>query len=103
MFKLLPKSKYSIEMLSFLTEHTLLIYVQFEIGSKRKTSFYEEKLFKNDEEHFAPDSILIFKRLKFGCSSSEVTVKSYFLVECVLLEIRLINVNQLLQNIMRNK
>ena len=38
MFKLLQKSKYPTEMLYFLAEHTLIIYVQFIIGPKRKTS-----------------------------------------------------------------
>ena len=36
MFELLQKSKYPTEMLYFLAEHTLIIYVQFIIGSKRK-------------------------------------------------------------------
>ena len=36
MFKLLPKSKYSSKMPNFLSEHTLIIYVQFILGSKRK-------------------------------------------------------------------
>ena len=36
MFKLLPKSKYPTEMLDFLAERTLIIYIQFIIGSKRK-------------------------------------------------------------------
>ena len=38
MFKLLPKSKYPTEMLDFLAERTLIIHIQFIIGSKRKTS-----------------------------------------------------------------
>ena len=38
MFKLLQKSKYQTEMFYFLAEHTLIMYVQFIIGSKRKTS-----------------------------------------------------------------
>ena len=38
MYKLLPKSKYPTEMLYFQTEHTLIIYVQFILGPKRKTS-----------------------------------------------------------------
>ena len=37
MFKLLQKSKYPTEMLYVLAEHTLIMYVQFTIGSKRKT------------------------------------------------------------------
>ena len=36
MFKLLQKSKCPTEMLYFLAEHTLIIYVQFIIGFKRK-------------------------------------------------------------------
>ena len=36
MFKSLPKSKYSAGMLYFLKEHTLIIYVQYIKGSKRK-------------------------------------------------------------------
>ena len=36
MFKSLPKSKYLIGMLHFLTEQTLIIYVQYIKGSKRK-------------------------------------------------------------------
>ena len=38
MFKLLQKSKYPTEVLYFLAEHTLIIYVQFMIGFKRQTS-----------------------------------------------------------------
>ena len=36
MFKSLPKGKYPTGMLYFLTEHTLIIYVQYIKGSKRK-------------------------------------------------------------------
>ena len=36
MFKSLPKSKYPTGMLYFLTEHTIIIYVQYTKGSKRK-------------------------------------------------------------------
>ena len=43
---------YQTIMLYFLTEYTLIIYVQFIIGSKRKPSSLSEKLFKNDLEHF---------------------------------------------------
>ena len=52
MFKLLPKSKYPTGMLYFLTEHTLIIYVQYIKGSKRKTSHLFEKLFQKDIVHF---------------------------------------------------
>ena len=60
MFKSLPKSKYSTEMLYFLTEHTLI---------KRKTLYLLEKMFEKDLVHFVSDSI--FKRLKFDYLSSE--------------------------------
>ena len=69
MFKSLPKSKYPIGMLYFLTEHTLIIYVQYIKVSKRITSYLLEKLFKKDLVHFVSDSI--FKRLKFDYSASE--------------------------------
>ena len=55
-------------MVNFLTEHTLIIYVQFIICLKRKTSSLYEKLFENDQEHFVSDSI---KSLKSDYSSSE--------------------------------
>ena len=107
MFKSLPKSKYTTGMLYFLTEHTLSIHVQYIKGSKRKTSYLLEKLFEKDLVHFISDSI--FKRLKFDYSSSEtvsnqkIQIKNYFLDDCVFLEIRLTNGNQLLPNITRNK
>ena len=107
MFKSLPKSKYQTGMLYFLTEHTLIMYVQYIIGFKRKTSYLLEKLFKKDLVHFFSDSI--FKRLKFDYSSSEtvlnqkIKIKNYFLDDCVSLEIRLSHGNQLLPNITRNK
>ena len=69
MFKSLPKSKYPTGMLYFLTERTLIIYVQYIKDSKRKTSYLIEKLFEKDLVHFVLDSI--FKRLKFDYSSSE--------------------------------
>ena len=69
MFKLLLKSKYPTRMFYFLTEHTLIIYVQHIKGSKRKTLCILEKLFEKDIVHFVSDSI--FKRLKFDYSSSE--------------------------------
>ena len=36
MFNLLQNSQYPTEMLYLLAEHTLIKYVQFTIGSKRK-------------------------------------------------------------------
>ena len=93
-------------MFYFLTEHTLIIYEQYIKGSKRKTSYLLEKLFEKDLVHFVSDSI--FKRLNFDYSSSETVsnqklkIKNYFLDDCVFLEIRLTNGNQLLPNI-RNK
>ena len=45
-------------MFYFLAEHTLIIYAQFIIGSKKKTSPFDEKSFENDFEHFVSDSIL---------------------------------------------
>ena len=107
MFKLLPKSKYLTGMLFFLTEHTLIIYVQYIKGSKRKTLYLLEKLFGKDLVHFVSDSI--FKRLKFDYSSSEtvsnqkIKIKNCFRDDCVFLEIRLTHGNQLLLNITRNK
>ena len=94
-------------MLYFLTEHTLIIYVQYIKGSKRKTSYLLEKLFEKDLVHFDSDSI--FKRLNFDYSSSEnvsnqkIKIKNYFLDDCVFLGIRLTHGNQLLPNITRNK
>ena len=94
-------------MLYFLTEQTLIIYVQHIKGYKRKTSYLLEKLFEKDLVHFVSDSI--FKRLNFDYSSSEtvlnqkIKIKNYFLDDCVFLEIRLTHGNQLLPNIMRNK
>ena len=69
MFKSLQKNKYPTEVLYFLTDHTLIIYVQYIEGSKRKTSYLLEKLFEKDLVHFVKDSI--FKRFKFDYSSSE--------------------------------
>ena len=48
-------------MLYFLVEDTLIVYVQFMIGFKRKTSSLWEKSFEKDTEHYVSDSI--FKRL----------------------------------------
>ena len=72
MLKLLQKSKYPTEMLYFLAEHTLIIYVPFIIGSKRKFSPLYEKSFENDFEHFVFD--ISFKRLNFDYSSSETVL-----------------------------
>ena len=107
MFKLLPKSKYPTGMHYFLTERTLIIYVQYIKGSKKKTSYLLEKLFETDLVHFISDSI--FKRSKFDYSSSKtvsnqkIKIKNYFLDDCVFLEIKLTHGNQLLPNIPRNK
>ena len=72
MLKLLQKSKYPTEMLYFQAEHTLIMYVQFIIGSKRITSSLLEKSFKNDFKHSLSDSI--FKRFSFDYSSSETVL-----------------------------
>ena len=94
-------------MLNFLTEHTLIINVQYIKGSKRKTSYLLEKLFEKDLVHFVPDSI--FKRLKFDYSSSmtvsnqKIKIKNCFPDNCVSLEIRLTHGNQLFPNITRNE
>ena len=106
MFKLFPKSKNASGMLYFLTEHILIIYVQFIKGSKRKTSCLLEILFEKDFVHFVSDSI--FKRLKFDNSSLEtvsnqkVKNKNCFLDDSVFLRITLTFGNQLLPNISRN-
>ena len=55
MFKLLPKSIYPTGMLYFLTEHTLIIYVQYIKGSNRKTSYLLELLFEKDIVHFVSE------------------------------------------------
>ena len=107
MFKSLQKSKYPTGILYYLTEHTIIIYVQYIKGSKRKTSYLLEKLFEKDLVRFVSNSI--FKRLKFGYSSSETVSnqkmknKNYFLNDCIFLEIRLTHGNQLLPNITRDK
>ena len=107
MFKSHPLSKYPIRMLYSLTEHTLIIYVQYIKGSNGKFSYLLEKLFEKDVVHFVSDSI--FKRLKFDYSSSEtvsnqkIKIKNYFLDDCVFVEIRLTHGNQCLPNIKRNK
>ena len=107
MFKSLPKSKYPTGMLYFLTKHTLIMYVQYIKGFKRKTAYLLEKLFVKDLVHIFSDSI--FKRLIFDYSSSEtvlnqkIKINNYFLDDCVFLEIRLTHGNQLLPNIGKNK
>ena len=107
MFKSLPKSKYPTEMLYFLIEHALIIYVQYIKGSKRKFSFILEKLYEKDLVHFVSDSI--FKRLKFDYSSSKtvsnqkIKNKNWFYDDSVFLEIRLTNGNHLSENMKRNK
>ena len=107
MFKSLPKSIYPTGMLYFLTEHTLIIYVQYIKGSKRKTSYLLEKLFEKDLVHFVSGSI--FKRLKFDylssdtVSSQKIIIKNYFHDDCVFLKIRLTHGIQILPNITRNK
>ena len=107
MFKLLLTSNYPSRMFYFLTEHTLIIYVQYIKSSNRKTSYILEKLFENDLVHFVSDSN--FKRLKFDCSSSatisnqKMKIKNCFLYGCVFLEIRQTHGNQLLPNITRNE
>ena len=80
-------------MLYFLTEHTLITYVQYIKGFKRKTKYHLEKLFEKDLVHFVSDSI--FNPLKFVYSSSEtvsnqkVKLKNCLFDDCVFLEIRL--------------
>ena len=72
MFKMLQKSKYPTVKLYLLAEHTLIMYVQFTIGSKRKNYPLSEKSFENDFEHFVSNSN--FKRLNFDYSSSETVL-----------------------------
>ena len=94
-------------MLYFLTQYTLITYVQYIKGSKGKTFILLEKLFEKDLVYFVSDSI--FKRLKFDYSFSEtvsnqkIKIKNYFLDDCVFLGIRLTNGYHLLPNITRNK
>ena len=107
MIKSLPKSKYPIGMLYFLTEHALVIYVQYIKGSKRKSSYLLENLLEKDLVHFVSDRS--FKRLKFDYSSSKtdsnqkIKIKNWFFYDCVFLEIRLTHGNHVLPNITRNK
>ena len=100
MLKPLLKSKYPTGILYSLKEHTLIIYVQYIKGSKRKTSYLLEKLFEKDLVHFVSDSV--FERLKFDYPSSETVsnqiikiIKNYILDDCVFLEIRLTHGNQI--------
>ena len=86
MFKSLPKRNYPTRMLYFLTEHTLIIYVQYVKDSKRKTLYLLEKLFEKDLVHFISDSI--FKRLKLDYSSSEtVSNQKIKLKNCFLMTV----------------
>ena len=107
MFKSLPKKKTPTGILYFLAEHTLIIYVQYIKGSKKKAAYLSEKLFEKDLIHFISDSL--FKRLKFDYSSSEtisnqkIKIKNYFHDDCEILEIRLTNKKYLLPNITRSK
>ena len=84
------KRKYPTGMLYFFTEQTLIIYVQYIKGSKRKTSYILEKLFYRDLVHFVSNST--FKRLKSDYSSSDtvskqkIKIKNYFLDDCIFLE-----------------
>ena len=92
-------------MLYFLTEHTLIIYVQYIKGPKRKTSYLSENVLEKDLVHFASDSI--YKRLKDYSSSETVSNqkknKNKFFDNCVFLEIRLTHGNRLSPNLPRNK
>ena len=63
MFKSLPKSKYPTGILYFLTEHNLIINVQYTKGAKIKTSYLLEELVEEDLVYFVSDSI--FKRIKY--------------------------------------
>ena len=107
MFKSLQNSKYPTGMLYLVTEHTLIIYVQYIKSSKRKTSYLLEKMFEKTLVHFVSDCI--FKCLKFDFSSAEtvsnqkIKIKNYLFVDCVFLEIKLTHENQVLPNITRNK
>ena len=106
MFKFLPKIISNWNAL-FSNRTHFNYYVQYIKGSKRKTSYLLEKMFEKDSVHFVSDSI--FKRLKFDYSSSEtvsnqkIKIKNCFIKNCVFLEIRLTDGNQLIPNITRNK
>ena len=89
-------------MLYFQAEHTLIIYVQFIIGSKRKNLTPFREIVREQFWYFVSHSI--YKRLNLEYLSSEtVEVKIYFLADCAFLETRLSNANSLLLNIIRNK
>ena len=89
-------------MLPFLTEHALIIYVQYIKGSKRKTSKLLENLVEKDLDNilnalnFAPHFQRPFRTKK-------IKIKNCSLDDCVFQRIRLIHGNQLLPNIKRNK
>ena len=85
MFKLLSKSKYPNEMIYFLTEYTLIIHLQFIIGSKRKISYFVNISFENVSEHFVSDNI--FKRLKFDYSSLETVSNQQIKLRAIFLVI----------------
>ena len=93
MLKLLPKNKYPEEMLYFLAEHTLIIYVNFIIGSKRK--------------NFTPSRTISFQTaILYVYTFSETVLIQRIKLRAIFLaflEIRLTNVNLLLLNIIRNK
>ena len=80
MFKWLPKSKLPTEMLYFLVEDTLIVYVQFIIGFKRKTSSLYKKSLEKDSEQYGSDSI--FKRLNFVYSSSKTVSNQRTKLSC---------------------
>ena len=92
MYKSLPKSKKisNWNALYFLTEQTLIIYVQHIKGSERKSSYPLKKLFEKELVHFVSDSI--FKRLKFDYSCSDtasnqkIKTKKCFLDDGVFLD-----------------
>ena len=97
MFKSLPNSKYPTGILYFLTEHTLIIYVQYIKGSKRKHIISFREIFRERFSIFRFSQH--FKRLNFEYPSSEaVSIKTVF-DDCIFLEIRLAHGNQLLPNI----
>ena len=72
MFKMLQKSKYPTEMPYFLAKHTLIIYVQFRIGFKRKNFTPLREIVREWFWRYVSDSI--FKRLNFDYSSSETVL-----------------------------
>ena len=72
MFNLLQTSKYPTEMLYFLTEHSLIIYVQYTKRFQEKNFTPLREIIRKDFEHFVSNSI--FKRLIFDYSSSETVL-----------------------------